>query len=305
MERMKSSVRNLLQRLREHAPHDTVTILRTTQPNTPIVKGALLDDRQIELLLARLEALQPSQRSQSIERCMMSVRELLDDEAGILSCTVYVISDFQEVDWLAMSSKANDSPASTLAGPLRDWANDDRDLRVVLVDVGDDEPENLAITDLRSKQRQVVTGVAAQIEATITNFSAQDAEALELQVATDSAGGNTVQTDSAPAGRKIAVAIPTVIQRAGDASITVSSDPDNLAIDNTRYLALEATDGVRILVVNGEPSNDSYLDEAHLLTTALRPEGDVFSGNQVDVIDESALDRASLDDYHLIVLCNL
>ena len=307
IEDMKSSVRNLLQRLRDHAPHDTITLLRTTAPDDPIVEGAILDDRQYELLLARLEALQPTQQSQSVERCMSSVRKLLDGDDGVLSCVLYVISDFQEVDWLTAAAATGEGNATsaTLAAELTDWKNDERDVRVVLVDVGDDSPQNVAITDLQSMQRQVVTGVSAQLEATVQNFGTSDADALELQISSDASGAGSVPTDPIPAGRKVAAAISTVIQRAGDASITVSANPDRLPIDDTRYLALEATDGVRVLIVNGEPSTDSYLDEVHLLTTALRPEGDVFSGNQVDVIDESALDGASLDDYHLVILCNL
>ncbi len=304
---MKTSIRNLLQRLRDHAPHDTVALIHTTEPDKPIVAGAILDDRQYELLLARIEALQPTQRSHSVERCMSSVRKLLDGDDGILSCVLYVISDFQEVDWLTAHGPASEgsNASASLAGELTDWANDDRDVRVVLVDVGDESPQNVAITELQSMQRQVVTGVAADLEATVRNFGTLDADALELQIASDTSGANSVPTDSIAAGGKVAAPISTVIQRAGDASITVSADPDRLPIDDARYLALEATDGVRVLVVNGEPSTDSYLDEVHLLTTALRPEGDVFSGNQIDVIDESALDSASLDDYHLVILCNL
>jgi hypothetical protein len=307
IEDMKSSVRNLLQRLRDLAPHDTVTLIRTTEPEKPIVEGAILDDRQYELLLARIEAMQPTQQSQSVERCMTSVRKLLDGDDGVLSCVLYVISDFQEVDWLTAHAATGEGSAASasLAGELGGWVNDDRDIRVVLVDVGDDSPQNVAITELQSMQRQVVTGVAAQLEATFNNFGTHDADALELQIASDASGVGSVPTEPVPAGRKVAAPISTVIQRAGDASITVAANPDRLAIDDTRYLALEATDGVRVLVVNGEPSTDSYLDEVHLLTTALRPEGDVFSGNQVDVIDESALDGASLDDYHLVILCNL
>ncbi len=304
---MKSSIRNLLQRLREHAPHDTVTLIRTTDPENPIVVGAILDDRQYELLLARIEAMQPTQRSQSVERCMTNVRKLLDGDDGVLSCVLYVISDFQEIDWLTAHTPSGEgNPANAmLAGELSDWANDDRDVRVVLVDVGDDSPQNVAITELQSKQRQVVTGVSAELEVTVRNFGTRDADALELQIASDTSGASSVPTDPISAGGRVTVPISTVIQRAGDASITVSANPDRLAIDDTRYLAVEATDGVRVLVVNGEPSTDSYLDEVHLLTTALRPEGDVFSGNQVDVIDESSLDGASLDDYHLVILCNL
>ena len=154
----------------------------------------------------------------------------------------------------------------------------ERSARIVLVDVGDDDATNLAVTDLRPLQRQLVTGVDTQIEAAVGNFGARAAEALELDVVTGQSARASARLGQAPPGAVSRVAIPVMFQRGGDVTVQVSASEDNLPIDNVRWLAVEVNEAIRILVVNGEPSADAYLDEADLLATALRPEGDVFSG---------------------------
>ncbi|MCH7872724.1 MAG: hypothetical protein IID33_13590 [Planctomycetes bacterium] len=64
-----------------------------------------------------------------------------------------------------------------------------------------------------------------------------------------------------------------------------------------------------MLLVNGEPSTRTIDDEVAVLRTALHPEGEVFSGVQVAIADESELDNdagvANLDDVHLLILANV
>ncbi len=302
-ERARASAINLLTRLREHAPSDTVTVLRTSAMEKPVVTGAVLDDRQFEDLLARLEALAPSQRGMKVDAVMAGVRRVLENDPGVVSACVYVLSDFQQRDWTP--GQRGSEQTSGLAEPLTAWAGDQRSARVVLVDVGDDGADNLAITALRPLQRQWVTGVDARLEAAVGNFSRRAAEGLELQVTTGQAARASARLAQAPPATVSHVAIPVVFQRGGEATVRVEAGEDNLPVDNVRYLAAEVNEAIRILVVNGEPSADHYLDEVDLLVTALRPEGDVFSGNQVDIIEESQLDDARFNDYHLVILCNL
>ena len=98
-QRAKTSIVNLLTRVREHAPSDTVTVLQSSNMAQPIVVGALLDDRQFEDLLARLEALQPSQRALRAEEALVELCNTLANDAGITSACVYLVSDFQRRDW--------------------------------------------------------------------------------------------------------------------------------------------------------------------------------------------------------------
>ncbi|HRX84711.1 MAG TPA: BatA domain-containing protein, partial [Phycisphaerae bacterium] len=117
LDRAKEGVTNLVHRLREHAPGDTVTLLRTSEPRSPVVLGALLDDKQIEQLLARLEAIEPSQQALSVSECLDAVEQLLKRDAGTMGAALYVLSDFQRIDWVSSGSAgagAKSAPASGL-----------------------------------------------------------------------------------------------------------------------------------------------------------------------------------------------
>ncbi|MCB9850440.1 MAG: BatA domain-containing protein [Phycisphaerales bacterium] len=298
-DRAKESVLNLVNRLREHAPGDTITILRTSQPDAPVVAGALLDDEQIESLLSRLEALEPSQRALSVTRCMDGARQALERDPSIVSAVVYLLSDFQRVDWV------HSAGAKSLAEPLDAWTRGEHAARVVLVDVGDDNAQNVAITALEPVQRQLVTGVEAPLEVEFGNFSSADTGALELDVTIGQRSGASVRVPDIPAGGRTRAPVSTVFTQTGDEVVRMSLPKDDLPIDDARAIVARINDAVRVLIINGEPSTDAYLDEVSLLTTALRPEGEVFSGNRVDVIDETQLDAAHFEDYHLVVLCNL
>lgn len=301
--RAKAGVANLINRLRTHAPGDTVTLLRTSELDAPVVAGALLDDAQIELLLSRLEAIEPSQRALSVAACLGAVERHLERDASTTSAALYILSDFQRIDWVGRrAGEAEDS--ATPASSLEEWSGTGRGLRVVLVDVGDDTAQNVAVTALAPRQRQVVTGVEASLLAEIGNFTARELPQTELDVsAAQRAAAQVVQHVSA--GATTAASIPVTFTQAGDEAVRVEIPPDDLPIDNARWAVVSVSEAVRVLVVNGEPSADAYLDEVALLVAAMRPEGDIFSGNQVDTIDESALEVARLADYHLVMLCNL
>ena len=302
-ERAKQSVVNLIERLREHAPQDTMTVLKSSQPDAPLVAGAILDDKQIEQLLARLEALHPSQRGLSVEACMAGAVTALDLDPELLNAAVYVVSDFQRVDWIDRGGATGER--GSLENQLVKWAGEDKSIRLILVDVGDDAARNLAVTGLRPMSRQIVAGVEAPFAARVGNFTPAEVENLELQVATDRSTEASAPLDRLGAFRETTVKIPLRFEQAGDGSVRVELPPDNLPADNVRHLAVEVNEAVRILVVNGEPSGDSYLDETHLLETALRPEGSIASGNIVEEIPEVDLDTVTFDKYHLVILCNL
>ncbi|MEI8346249.1 MAG: hypothetical protein WCG27_02195, partial [Pseudomonadota bacterium] len=54
---------------------------------------------------------------------------------------------------------------------------------------------------------------------------------------------------------------------------------------------VDVVNAIRVLIVNGKPSADEYEDEVALLRTALRPEGEVFSGQEI-VVESGAGDAA-------------
>lgn len=131
----KRNLIDLIHWVRRKAPDDTVTVLRASAPDMSLAAGLHLDERSTAELIARIEALQPSQQGSALDRSIAAVGDVLADNPDVVSATVFVISDFQRIDWLDRAGSPGQAAGSPLA-PLAAWAGRERSLHVVLVAVG-------------------------------------------------------------------------------------------------------------------------------------------------------------------------
>ncbi len=305
-DRAKQAVVRLVELLREQSPNDVVTVVRTSRPEQPVAAGVFLDERQTEELLARVEALAPSQYALSVEEMFEGVRRLLDEQPQTLSATVYVVSDFQRTGWvdLKQGAASGKEGGAGLAKSLAEWANEDRGLNLALVDVGVDDASNVAVTSLESRRAQFVTGVNASVSAGISNFSEQTVSA-DLEASVGPVAQATLTVPEVPPRDSTDVTVPVTMIRPGWHWVRVSTPEDALPVDDSRTLVVRAVEALRILIVNGEPSADAYRDEVELLKTAIRPPGEVFSGNDVTVIDEIELEEINLEPFDVVMVANV
>lgn len=303
--RAKSAVRRLVESFRRDTPDDAVTILRMSAPTSPVVAGAYLDPERVEETLARVEALSPSQQSIELGDVFKGLAEVLSRDAGTVNAAVYVISDFQRRDWAPRESSSGTVTDGAMTAPLRAWAGKDRGLRMLLINVGQADAANLAVVGLGLQGGQPVAGTTASVRATIANFARRPAENLQLSLVAGHRPQTAKTLPSLGEFQQASLDVEAEFLRAGDESVRVEIPRDALPIDNVRYAAVDVVSAIRVLVVNGEPSADEYEDEVALLRTALRPEGEVFSGQEVVVADEAGLETANLSGYHAVILANV
>jgi hypothetical protein len=315
--RAKLAVRRLIDTIRSESQADTVTVLRTSAIHGPIAERVYPNQRQTEELNLRLEAVAASQHSLDAGDVIEGVADLLNRSPDVAGAVVYIISDFQVKDWVPKgdSERKGSGPASGAAegraaskgglfDPLLGWAGRERGLRLVLIQVGEREPANTAVLDLGLVSAQTVAGSLASLRASLANYSPQ-----AVRMGLDVTVGNVPQpapvTTELAAGQTANLEWEVPFPRPGFELVRAQMPPDALPIDNTRYLAVDVLHAIRILIVNGEPSSDAYEDETTFLTTALRPPGDLFSGNELEVIDETELPQVNLAGFHLVILANV
>ncbi len=304
--RSKAAVRRLIESFRQETPDDAVTVLRASNPSNPVAVGAYLDSAQAEDLLARVEALTASQRSMDLATAMKTVSELLARDAGIVDASVYVFSDFQRRDWGPKETAGGAGrPDMSITDPLRAWQDRKRSLRVYLVNVGEEAAVNDAVLALEVKGGRPVAGTSGVVRAELAHFGPALIGSLPVQVEVGQRAQEPKTLDSLAPFQSASVEMESSFLRAGDESVRVEMPRDALPVDNVRYASVEVVSAIRVLVVNGEPSADEYEDEVSLLRTALRPEGEVFSGHEVTVIDEAALEATNLSAFHAVVLANV
>ncbi|MGD2109816.1 MAG: BatA domain-containing protein [Phycisphaerae bacterium] len=309
--RAQEAVVRLLSSIRRETPDDTITLVRMTAPDAPVESGTYLNDIQTDDVLARLHAMVPSQRAAELPAVFEGVGDILRRNPDVTNVVVYVVSDFQRKDWNRRESSRGggtsdpDGVGIDLLKPLREWAADDRGLRFVLINVGDAEAANLAVTEIQLQRRLLVASTTGLIRANVANFAEKSEEAVEVSLRFGHVAQSPKVVPELGPRQHASVELTTELVQSGWEPIQVEVPADGLSLDNVRYGAANVADAVRVLVVNGEPSADSFDDEVTFLVTALRPEGEVFSGNEVTVVDESQLEEARLSRFHVVVLANV
>lgn len=303
--RVRVAVRRIIETVRRDTPDDTVTVLRMTAPQAPLDSGTYLDDAQTEALLARVDALTPTQRAIDPPQVIEGLVEVLERNPSITNAAIYIVSDFQRHDWAQREALTSQVAAAGLLTPLSKWAGEQRSLRLVLIDVGEDEPANLAVTDVSLQGGQVVAGATVTLRVGVANFSNRPAENLELQVSVGNLPQPSHTLRELSPHQQASVDLEVEFIRGGFESVRVELPTDALPADNVRYAAVDVATAVRVLLVNGEPSLDSFDDELTFLSAALRPEGEVFSGNEIRIVDEAGLENVRLSTFHAVVLANV
>ncbi len=317
-DRGKTTIDRLAQWLRQESPADPLTVVLTSRPDRPLRVENSIGQMDLASLRAELDSLAPSSRGGNLPAAFSAVRGMLEGRKSSLSATVYVVSDFQQIDWSrgrgdstspatrgdTSGGQVHRSPAAALADLV---ANDPNKMavRLVLMDVGIPIKQNLCIASVEPQQAQAIATVSGAYTARITNFSEIESEDTSLHLYVGDAAQPPVPVPRIPPGQTVEVPVEVTFGNEGSEALTVELDPDALPTDNTRSLVVLVSRAMRILVVNGEPSADLYQDEVFLLNVALRPEGPQFSGNEVTVVDENEFEAADLNSYHAVVLANV
>ncbi len=305
-ERAKLAVRRVLEVVRRETPDDTVTIVRMSAVDRPVESGAYLDDERAKELLARLDALSPSQRSIDPPAVIEGLADMLGRDPGIVNAAIYMISDFQKHNWVRRetASPPGDVDAGLLA-PLVAWAGRDRAMRLIFINVADEDAANTAIEKLAIPTGRLVAGTTAVVRTVVANHSERSIDRLQLSLAVGHIDRPSKAVRGLAPRHSVSVDVEVEFLRAGWESLRAELPPDALPIDNVRYLGTDVAHAIRVLIVNGEPSADAFDDEVTFLATALRPEGEMFSGNELVIVDEVELEDANLDEFHAVILANV
>lgn len=177
------------------------------------------------------------------------------------------------------------------------------------IDVGDERSSNLSLTDVRSPQQllenQTDYEVLARVRSTGSVFL--DRGQLSLNVRAQSgeapATGNSIAQPLLLNERSEAVLnVPLNLEATGAYTGELILSGDDFELDNRWYFSLDVLPRMRVLVVNGDPSQDWYDDEAHWFVLALR--GLENSPFDVTSVTADALTVPLIQDHDAVVLLN-
>lgn len=255
------------------------------------------ESNKVEYVQRAIADLRLSHYGTSALATFLKVKETVDHSRNQQK-RITVFTDFQRVGW----EPGDEQEVKRLQALLKDLTRRD-DVRVMLVDAGAKETDNRAVVDLRVEQRIVAVRRTTNIAVDVQNWSTSSFPSVVVTLAVD---GSALPQKSTPLP---ATSLTTVnfsyeFHEPGPHFLQASIEPDFLDVDDHRYLALDVKDGLRGLVVDGEPGSKKWESESDYLRTALDPsgEGRFF---KVDVKTTELFTAEQLETYDFIVLANV
>jgi hypothetical protein len=172
---------------------------------------------------------------------------------------IYVITDLQAAGWEDVA------PALLAAGP-----------EIVVLDASGGEAwTNRAVVGLGAEPAPEEGAQGIAVVAEIANFAAEPARSLGITLRLDGVEVARGFVDVPAGGRARKRFVHTVSGGARQAEVVI--DHDGFVLDDRRACRVEASRGLRVLLVDGDPRTVRTEDEAFFLEAALRAGGSNFS----------------------------
>jgi hypothetical protein len=216
--------------------------------------------------------------------------EAIAQASTATSKEVYVLSDLQDSGW--------ELPEQETA------AADTSDVLFFFVQVRPEKPANLGITAVQYAAARPMVGVPFAIRPHLS-IQGDAARSCEVRLFIDGQRVGERQVDRLPDGRWPAPRFHYTFQSGGWHTGYLEVQDEKWALDNRRYFAFEVLDQVRVLAVNGAPSQVPRLDELFFLRTALTAGPEDKGPIQVDAVSPAAVAESDLSKYPLVILPNV
>jgi Aerotolerance regulator N-terminal/von Willebrand factor type A domain len=201
---------------------------------------------------------------------------------------IYVLSDLQTSGW-------GERSAAEAA---------ESEILYFFVRVRPTAPENVAITAVRYAAARPMVGVPFSIHPHV-RLQGERASPVMVRLLIDNQKIAERPLEKLQSGRWAVPRFTHTFTNGGWHSGYVEVDDDTLAADNRRYFAFEVLDSIKLLAVNGAPSQVPRLDELFFLKTALSASVEGQSSIQLASIGPAALAGQDLAGYRLVVLANV
>lgn len=286
----------------ESSEGDGFTLVLLSAPPRVVVGTPALQRRDF---LRELENLDLPHTTADLPATLAKVEEVLAEakrEAPRLSRhEIYFVTDLGRVGW------GMDRLDAAIATDVRKRSERlAESAQLVVIDVGQPDAENLAVTSLQSADAFASLTQDYTIHAQLKNFGRQPHSRLPVALWADGRRVRQTQVDLA-AGGEAGVSLAHRFDTPGDHVLEVRIDGDRLEVDNHRWLAVPVKQSLRVLCIDGRPAGDPARGAASYVAAALAPDRDDASRGFVrpEIRTESALTEMPLTPYDCIFLCNV
>lgn len=292
----------------ESACERTKEVLNTMSAGAPVTL-VLLGNRPRVLLRnspydperidAVLKTLEPLDESLNIEVCMEELNRLVK-EIRAPSRECYVVTDAQAVSWDKVSE--NSRRAIEKIGQTAS---------LLLVPVGAGDCENLAITRFGLASGILRKNSEARYVADVRNTGKGVRSSVSVQLLINNSAVDQRVIERIDPGKTESVSLFCRYEKAGAFAACGKLGSDALQVDNSRFAVANIRDTVRVLCVDGDPSEEAFRSETDFLLGALLPWGTESTGDnapsalRVEKVRVEDLRIAALSTCDIVILANV
>ena len=265
----------------EHLSADSeVALVLASEGSAPPVAELSSDRPRVTAALAGVTA---SARRADFAAALRRATQILGSSTRA-DRLIYVATDLQATGWEDVS------PALLAAGP-----------QIVVLDASGGEPwSNRAVVGLGAEPAPEEGAQGIAVVAEIANYAAEPARNLGITLRLDGAEVARGFVDVPAGGRARKRFVHSVSGSARQAEVVI--DQDGFPLDDRRACRVEASRGLRVLLVDGDPRTVRTEDEVFFLEAALRAGGSSFSVTTVSPDDLANRDLAA---YGAVFLANV
>jgi hypothetical protein len=261
------------------------------------------------IVAAQIESLSQLHTTANLAGALKLVEEALansrDDNNSTHRDELYFFTDLQRATWRdAGSSKQSDrSGEPTRESPTRSAAAEQlaalaERIPVAIVDLGDAEAANLAISQIACLEPFVTADREIAFQATLRQFDSEPHSGCSVELLVDDVPVGE-QTVHVPANAETTVRFTHRFASPGRHTLTIRAQTDQLAVDNSRSLVVPVRDAVRVVCVAGREGAARYVADA------LDPNPAAPSAIRPVVIAESDFADVTLSEFDCVFLCNV
>jgi hypothetical protein len=276
---------------------DAFALVALASPPTVVVSQPTVEAKAV---LDEITALKLMHTSADLPATLAQVEKLAAQGRGkgLPNCEVTIFSDLALNTWSQVQGTATGEFGKDLKR-LADAA------KLTVVEIGSAETDNLAITQLSLTSPLVTTDTPAEITAEVRSFTPQPREGVRVELLVDGQE-ITDQRIEIPAQGSSSVHFEHRFDVPGEHGVEVRLPKDSLGVDNHRFLAVQARDGVRVLCVDGKPGG-ALQGAADHIALALNPSADGRSTGRIRplIATEDSLLERPLGQYEILILSNI
>ncbi len=179
--------------------------------------------------------------------------------------------------------------------------------RFFLVPVAFESERNVSVSGAKVVNPPAVAGNPLEFAVTVTNHGASE-ESGAASFTVDSAKFGEREYSIGP-GQSAELMFRHTFEKAGEFRVSIGIPGDSLAADDACFLAVPVSDRIPVLIVNGSPSDQVFLDEVFYVRAALELGGRTPDESQslfrMETMLDPVLDGADLSAFRAVILANV